>query len=305
MPKIYLSPSFQHQNVGVGDYGTEEKRCNEIADVVERELNKNSNFIVARNNPNMTLEEVIADSNKSNTDIHFSIHTNAGPSSARGCEVYAYAKGTKGDKLAQIIYKRLSAITPSDDRGVKYNSLAETRQTKAVAVLTEVAFHSNIEDANWIIGNIELIGKELAKSLYEYFDIEYKENEEKPIEKPVDNKPTKSQITEDGKWGKETTKKAQEVFNTYVDGIVSNQYLAYKEKNPGLLSSTFEWKEKPSKNGSVLIKAIQEKIGVKKDGFIGPNTIKAMQKWLGTPADGIVSYPSIMVKNFQKWLNEQ
>lgn len=176
MPKIYLSPSFQHQNVGVGDYGTEEKRCNEIADVVERELKKNSNFIVIRNNPAMSLNEVIADSNKNNVDIHFSIHTNAGVNTARGCEVYAYAKGTEGDKLAQIVYRRLSAITPSEDRGVKYNSLAETRQTKAISVLTEVAFHSNEEDAKWMIDNIELIGKELAKSLYEYFNIEYKEN---------------------------------------------------------------------------------------------------------------------------------
>lgn len=178
MPKIYLSPSFQQQNVGVGDYGTEERRCNEIADVVERELKKNSNFIVVRNNPNMSLNEVIADSNKSNSDIHFSIHTNAGVNTARGCEVYAYAKGTEGDKLAQIVYRRLSAITPSEDRGVKYNSLAETRQTKAIAVLTEVAFHSNEEDAKWMIDNIDLIGKELAMSLYEYFNIEYKENVE-------------------------------------------------------------------------------------------------------------------------------
>lgn len=189
MPRIYLSPSFQHQNVGVGEYGTEERRCNEIADVVERELNKNSQFIVIRNNPNMNLSQVIEDSNKSNADIHFSIHTNAGPSTARGGEVFAYAKNTEGDKLAQIIYRRLSAITPSEDRGVKYTSLAETRQTKAIAVLTEVAFHSNIEDANWIINNIETIGKELAKSLYEYYGIEYTEtNTEKPEEKPNTNK---------------------------------------------------------------------------------------------------------------------
>lgn len=181
MPKIYLSPSFQQQNIGVGDYGTEERRCNEIADVVERELKKNSNFTIVRNNRNMSLNEVIVDSNKSNSDIHFSIHTNAGPASARGCEVYAYAKNTEGDKLAQIVYRRLSAITPSEDRGVKYNSLAETRQTKAIAVLTEVAFHSNEEDAKWIIDNIELIGKELAKSLYEYFNIEYKENTTGPV----------------------------------------------------------------------------------------------------------------------------
>ena len=116
---------------------------------------------------------------------------------------------------------------------------------------------------------------------------------------------TKEQIGVDGKWGQETTRKAQKVFGTPIDGIVSNQYLVYKEKNKGLLASTFEWKEQPSKNGSALIGAIQERIGVKKDGFIGPDTIRGMQKWLGTTQDGYVSNPSEMVTAFQEWLNKQ
>ena len=115
----------------------------------------------------------------------------------------------------------------------------------------------------------------------------------------------KNTIEVDGVWGKATTKKAQEVFKTAIDGIVSNQYDIYEKKNPGLSPSTFEWEKKPSKNGSSLIKAIQKKVGIKQDGFIGPNTIKAMQKWLGTTQDGYVSKPSNMVKAFQKWLNKQ
>ncbi|MEG0221374.1 MAG: peptidoglycan DD-metalloendopeptidase family protein, partial [Clostridia bacterium] len=35
---IFLSPSTQRTNEGVGSYGTEEKRCNQVADVVQREL---------------------------------------------------------------------------------------------------------------------------------------------------------------------------------------------------------------------------------------------------------------------------
>ena len=117
--------------------------------------------------------------------------------------------------------------------------------------------------------------------------------------------PISEKIKEDGYWGKDTTRKAQKVFGTPIDGIVSNQYASYKAENPGLLSSTFEWKSNPSKNGSVLIKAIQKKIGVRQDGKIGPDTIKGMQRWLGTPVDGKVSYPSEMVKAFQRWLNKQ
>lgn len=115
----------------------------------------------------------------------------------------------------------------------------------------------------------------------------------------------KPKIAEDGVWGVETTKRAQEVFNTVIDGIISNQDKAMAEKNKGLLSTTFEWKTKPNKSGSQLIKAIQKKVGAKVTGIMDTDTIKAMQKWLKTPADGFCGKPSQMVKAFQKWLNKQ
>lgn len=112
-----------------------------------------------------------------------------------------------------------------------------------------------------------------------------------------------SKLDIDGKWGTATTKKAQKVFCTTVDGIVTDQYKTYKSQNPGLIS--FEWKDEPSDYGSELIRAIQKKVGANVDGHIGPETIKKMQSWLGTVQDGYVSNPSDMVKAFQKWLNKQ
>lgn len=120
---------------------------------------------------------------------------------------------------------------------------------------------------------------------------------------PDKKEDNEDKITVDGVWGKTTTKKAQKVFGTKVDGIVSNQYSKYKTENPGLLSTTFEWESKPAKGGSLLIKEIQKLVGVSADGYIGTSTIKAMQKYFGTPVDGKVSNPSEMVKAFQKWLN--
>lgn len=111
-------------------------------------------------------------------------------------------------------------------------------------------------------------------------------------------------IAEDGIWGKDTTRKAQKVFGTPVDGIVSNQYSYYASSNPGLLSSTFDWQNKP-KGGSNLIRAIQKWCNEKEDGFIGTGTIKGMQRKLGTTVDGKVSKPSQMVRAFQHWLNQQ
>lgn len=114
-----------------------------------------------------------------------------------------------------------------------------------------------------------------------------------------------NKIEEDGVWGKDTTRRAQAVFGTTVDGVVSNQKAEYKDENPGLSISTFEWENKPGKGGSSLIKAIQKKVGASQTGYIDPTTIRLMQKWLGTTQDGKVSRPSQMVKAFQKWLNEQ
>lgn len=51
-----------------------------------------------------------------------------------------------------------------------------------------------------------------------------------PIEK--EKKEEKHIIDVDGKWGTDTTKKAQEVFGTTVDGIVTDQRVEYKSANP-------------------------------------------------------------------------
>lgn len=120
-------------------------------------------------------------------------------------------------------------------------------------------------------------------------------------------KETAVKLTVDGKWGSDTTKRLQQIFGTTVDGVISNQYLYYKAKNPGLVSG-WEWKALPGKNGSQLIKAMQKWAGMPakdQDGKIGTYTIKALQKKLGTVADGKVSKPSAMVKALQRWANNQ
>lgn len=125
----------------------------------------------------------------------------------------------------------------------------------------------------------------------------------KPSKPSKPEKPSKHKIDEDGKWGHATTRRAQEVFGTTVDGIVTDQYACYKNENPGLFS--FEWLNNPSNYGSELIRAIQKKVGATVDGHIGPETIRKMQKYFGTVQDGCISNPSDMVRAFQKWLNKQ
>ena len=57
------------------------------------------------------------------------------------------------------------------------------------------------------------------------------------INKDTSNKEEKKHIIDvDGKWGEDTTRKAQEVFGTTVDGIVTDQYACYKSSNPRINS---------------------------------------------------------------------
>ncbi|MDD3303293.1 MAG: N-acetylmuramoyl-L-alanine amidase [Clostridia bacterium] len=170
---IYLSPSLQEWNIGANDYGTEEQRMNQVADVVEREL-RNRGFMVYRNKPEQTLKEVVDESNMLRPSIHVAIHSNAsgGEATARGPEIYTNRPDTSGDRLALDIYDEIEKIYPDKEasRGVIYtNSLYEVKNTLAPSALLEVAFHDNPEDAKWIIDNIENIGRAIAKGIENYF----------------------------------------------------------------------------------------------------------------------------------------
>ena len=107
-------------------------------------------------------------------------------------------------------------------------------------------------------------------------------------------------IDVDGYWGRNTTKKLQQHFGLYVDGIISSQYAVYENSNPGLVGG-WDWVSSPK--GSPTIRAIQKVVGVEQDGIIGPLTIKAMQRHFGTPVDGEVWGPSVMVRKMQSALN--
>ena len=52
-------------------------------------------------------------------------------------------------------------------------SLTELRRTKAPAVLVEIAYHDNIDDANWIKDNVEAIGRNLALSVADFLGVPF------------------------------------------------------------------------------------------------------------------------------------
>lgn len=170
---IYLSPSAQEYNIGYGDFGSEEYRMNRIADIVEKLLNEQG-YTVYRNNPNERLSQIVRESNEINPDIHVALHSNASGEgfSAQGPEIFANRPNTPGDRLANQIYNEIMQVypDPTKGRGVLYtSSLYEIIRTNAPAVLLEVAFHDNPEDAQWIIDNESQIAQAIVSGINSYF----------------------------------------------------------------------------------------------------------------------------------------
>ena len=83
---------------------------------------------------------------------------------------------SRGRRAAEIFANNLKMIypLPSLVTTVPTTSLAELRRTQAPAVLVEIAYHDNWDDANWIIANIEAIAENLALSVADYLGVAFR-----------------------------------------------------------------------------------------------------------------------------------
>ena len=173
MPIIYLSPSTQQANTYVTG-GSEEYWMNLLADELEPWL-ISSGIRFSRNTPQMTAGSSIRASNAGNYDFHLALHSNAAPEGRygefQGIIAYYAPNSVNGKRAAVLISENLETIYPFPEgaRAEVTTTLGEVTRTRAPAVLVEIAYHDNVDDANWIISNLEQIAKKLALSMTEYF----------------------------------------------------------------------------------------------------------------------------------------
>jgi N-acetylmuramoyl-L-alanine amidase len=151
---------------------------NELADRIEPYL-RSSGIGFARNDPSRNVQGAIADSNSGYYDAHVALHTNAAgeanKGNVRGIDIY-YAPGAEGGKrLAEITAENLAKVYPLPDksRAISSSSLGELTETRAEAILAEIGYHDNLQDANWIKGNLGPIARQIAKSITEYFGMPF------------------------------------------------------------------------------------------------------------------------------------
>jgi len=178
VPSIYLSPSTQEGNAYVTGSGSEEFWMNRLADAMEPYLNS-CGIRYTRNTPQMTAGSSIRQANQGWYDFYLALHSNAAAPSnygnVRGIIAFYYPGSVQGQRAARIFANNLEDIYPEPDRvrTQATTSLGEVRDPRFPAVLLEIGYHDNYQDARWLEGNINAIARNLVVSLTDFFDIPF------------------------------------------------------------------------------------------------------------------------------------
>jgi N-acetylmuramoyl-L-alanine amidase len=92
-----------------------------------------------------TLQDRVILANSKNADLFISVHINSGPSTAHGTETYY--RNANSQSYATIIHKHLLEATGFADRKVKTANYYVIKNTKMPAILMEIGFISNSNEA--------------------------------------------------------------------------------------------------------------------------------------------------------------
>ena len=164
MPFLFLSPSTQYFNPYVTT-GDERYWMNQLADRMEPYLHA-SGITVTHNNPDGSAAQSIRDSNAA---------PDALAGTLRGIDAYYYPTSEAGLRMANIMVDNLKPIYPLPDRVQARPSvlIGELRRTRAPAVLLEIGYHDNTEDANWLTGNLDAVARAVSLGVTEYFGVPF------------------------------------------------------------------------------------------------------------------------------------
>ena len=103
----------------------------------------------------------------------------------------------------------------------------------------------------------------------------------------------------DGLLGHDSVTAMQQWLGTVVDGVVSGQSTRQRKYLIACVNGAWKFSDNPK--GSLMVKALQRKLGCAIDGIMGKNTIMALQRMLGVKPDGYLGQET--AKALQRYLN--
>ncbi len=181
--KVYIDQGHNPVNPNAGAEGNglrEQNLVYEIGRELASLLRANGNFEVRLSRPtpqtqlgnstSSSLKIRVNEANSWGADYFISLHTNASTSpAANGSEALVYSSPSRSASLAEDILEGLTEATGLRNRGVKVRSgLYVLRKTQMPAVLVELAFISNPEEAALMRDRPELFARGIYDGIVEY-----------------------------------------------------------------------------------------------------------------------------------------
>ena len=121
-------------------------------------------------NNRTSLAQRVNMANSWNADYFISIHTNASENpQLNGSEVYVYSEETPAYELAEDVLNNIVTIVGTRDNGVRVNrTLYVLRRTTMPAILIELAYITNTQDAEKLRDNQYLFAYAIYRGILEY-----------------------------------------------------------------------------------------------------------------------------------------
>lgn len=168
---IVLDPGHGGNDVGaVGVGGLKEAEVNLLlAHMVKARLEHSYKILMTRiGDQTVALTARCNVANTENAELFVSLHCNAAPN-VLACGTETFYVSQQAKLLAEVVHAGLVELG-FRDRGVKHNRFYVLRNTKMPAVLIEVGFITNIEDASKLV-SVDFLNKvadAIAQAVHQY-----------------------------------------------------------------------------------------------------------------------------------------
>lgn len=184
--RIYIDQGHNPENPNAGAEGNglrEQDITYRVGKALGERLRANGAFAVRESRPTPTtslgssnstsLQARVRDANEWGADYFISLHTNAASDPrATGSEAFAYQEPSAAFRLGTDILDGLNRLTGLRDRGMMVRpGLYVLRRTAMPAVLVELGFITNPEDAARMNTQPELFANGVYAGLLTFFDL--------------------------------------------------------------------------------------------------------------------------------------
>lgn len=170
--KVFLNPGHAPDgNPDPGACGCGLRECDvakSVADLVEHYLVE-AGVEVVGNMQDDSLYAITSAANGSDADVFVSIHCNAFNGNANGTETCVYPGSTRSSQLGECIQQQIVDSLDTVDRGLKDRpGLYVLKHTDMPAVLVELAFIDNEDDAALLRDNQDDFARAIARGVTDY-----------------------------------------------------------------------------------------------------------------------------------------